>query len=289
MYINEGYLNNSRLPINDKSRPLIVVSAGTYHVKKKKRVPTLRPKGRIDYQLIYIAAGKAHFYFNGKDTVVPAGHMVVYVPRAEQRYEYFGEDKTEAYWVHFTGSGVKGIMKHFDIPYGENFFYCGSGEEYKMLFNSMIHELRTRPVAYEEMIEMNLRQLFMVIQRSRLERKPQVNTFVQAEVAYARRYFFDHYNEEINISDFAASRHMSTSWFMRNFKQITGVSPMQYILNLRIENAQMLLETTDYSVNEISQIVGYDNQLYFSRIFKKQKGMAPTEYRRFAQCTSRNE
>ncbi len=280
MYVNEGYLNKSRLPVNDKSKELIVISAGTYHVKKKKRVPTLRPKGRIDYQLLYIASGKAHFYFDGKDTVVPAGHMVIYVPREEQRYEYFGEDKTEAYWVHFTGSNVKGIMRHFDIPYKENYFYSGSSEEYKTLFNSMIHELRTLPVCYEEMIEMNLRQLFMVIQRTRLERKPAVNTFAQAEVSFARRYFFEHYSEEINISDFAQSRHMSVSWFMRNFKQMTGVSPMQYILNLRIENAQMLLETTSYSVNEISSIVGYENQLYFSRIFKKLKGVAPTEYRK---------
>ncbi len=280
MYINEGYLNKSRLPVNDKSKELIVISAGTYHVKKKKRVPTLRPKGRIDYQLVYIASGKAHFYFDGKDTVVPAGHMVIYVPREEQKYEYFGEDKTEAYWVHFTGSNVKGIMRHFDIPYKDNYFYSGSSEEYKTLFNSMIHELRTLPVYYEEMIEMNLRQLFMVIQRTRLERKPQINTFAQAEVSHARKYFFEHYSEEINISEFAQSRHMSVSWFMRSFKQMTGVSPMQYILNLRIENAQMLLETTSYSVNEISSIVGYENQLYFSRIFKKQKGVSPTEYRK---------
>lgn len=283
MYINEGYLNNSRLPVNDKSKELIVISAGTYHVKKKKRVPTLRPKGRIDYQLVYIAAGKAHFYFDGKDTVVPAGHMDVYVPREEQKYEYFGDDKTEAYWVHFTGSNVKGIMRHFDIPYKENYFYSGSSEEYKTLFNSMIHELRTRPVCYEEMIEMNLRQLFMTVQRTRLERKPQINTFAQAEVSYARKYFFEHYNEDISINEFAQSRHMSVSWFMRNFKQMTGMSPMQYILNLRIENAQMLLETTNYSVNEISSVVGYDNQLYFSRLFKKIKGVAPTEFRKMQQ------
>lgn len=280
MYVNSGYLNNSRLPVVDKTKPLVVTSAGTYHVKNKKRIPTLRPKGRIDYQLLYIASGKAHFYFDGKDTVVSAGHMVLYLPREEQKYEYRCEDRTEAYWVHFTGSQVKGILRHFDIPLKENVFYSGSSEEYKTIFNNLIHEFRTCPCSYTEMVEMYLRQLFVIIQRTRQERKPAVNTFVQAEISYAKKYFFEHYNEEINIGEFAGSRHMSTSWFLRNFKQATGVSPMQYILALRIENAQILLETTDYPVNEISQIVGYENQLYFSRIFKKQKGMAPTEYRK---------
>ncbi len=279
MYVNSGYLNNSRLPVVDKSKPLIVTSAGTYHVKNKNRIPTLRPKGRIDYQLLYIASGKAHFYLNGNDTIVSAGHMVLFLPREEQKYEYRKEDKTEAYWVHFTGSQVKGILRHFDIPLKGNVFYSGSSEEYKTLFNNMIHEFRTCPVGYEEMVEMYLRQLFLIVQRTRLERKTTMNSFVQAEISYARKYFFEHYSEDINIADFAQSRHMSVSWFMRSFKQVTGVSPMQYILSLRIENAQILLETTDYSVNEIASIVGYDNQLYFSRIFKKQKGLPPTEYR----------
>ena len=72
---------------------------------------------------------------------------------------------------------------------------------------------------------------------------------------------------------------MSVGWFIRCFKQYTGTTPMRYIVSLRITNAQVLLETTDYNVTEIGNIVGYDNPLYFSRIFKKQKGVSPSEYR----------
>ena len=97
---------------------------------------------------------------------------------------------------------------------------------------------------------------------------------------YARRYFNEHYNEQISIEDYAQSRNMSVSWFQRSFKQIVNYSPMQYILTIRMNNAASLLESTDYSMAEISAIVGYDNPLYFSRLFKKQKGVSPSEYRK---------
>ena len=95
-------------------------------------------------------------------------------------------------------------------------------------------------------------------------------------------FFSENYNQNINIDDYAASRGMSVSWFIRNFKKYTGSTPMQFIVGIRITNAQMLLETTTYSINEISKIVGYDNQLYFSRLFHKMKGYSPREYRKIS-------
>ena len=73
---------------------------------------------------------------------------------------------------------------------------------------------------------------------------------------HARRYFNEHYNEPISIEEFALSRSMSVSWFLRNFKQVNGMSPMHYILMNRINNATSLLETTDYNIAEISQSLG---------------------------------
>lgn len=58
MYINSGYLHNSLLDFKDKTRPLVVGSCGTYRLIHQPRLPTYRPRGRIDYQLLYITAGK---------------------------------------------------------------------------------------------------------------------------------------------------------------------------------------------------------------------------------------
>ena len=280
MYINSGYLNNSRVPFLDKSRPLIVGSCGTYRLRTHERLPTWRPKGRIDYQLLYVASGKAIFYFNGDPKEVAAGHMVLFQPRQEQHYEYFAVDRPEVYWVHFTGSDVRNILRHYDIPLDKNVIYSGSSATYAYLFKEMIQELQTCRTGFEELLEMYLRQIFLLIQRSWEERKPTVSSYLQEEVDYARKYFNEHYNEDISIEDYAQSRGMSVSWFLRNFKQMTMKSPMQYILSIRINNAVSLLETTEYNVTEISTIVGYDNPLYFSRIFKKQKGVSPSDYRK---------
>ena len=279
MFVNSGYLHDSRAPIKDKSRPLIVTSCGTYRLKTVKRLPTWRPKGRLDYQLLYIVSGKGHFYFHGEDRVVYAGRMVLIQPRQEQRYEYFGEDKPEVYWVHFTGSDVKNILRSYNIPMDDPIFYSGASSTYSYLFKEMIHELQNCKTGYEDLLAMYLRQIFLLVQRTRQEERPTVSTYIQEEMEFARRYFNEHYNEPISIQEYAESRNMSVCYFQRNFKQIVKHTPMQYLLTIRVNNAASLLEITDYSMAEIAAIVGYEDPLYFSRLFRKIKGVSPRDYR----------
>ena len=286
MYINSGYLNNSRLAFVDKSRPLIVGSCGTYRLSSHYKLPTWWRSGRPDWQLLYVASGKAHFFIKGQDLIVTAGNMVLYQPKQAMHYEYFGKDKPEVYWVHFTGGQVRSILKQHEVPMDNNVFYAGNSPTYGYLFKEMILELQTCRVGYETLLSMYLEQIFVLVQRSRLDKSPVVSSHLQEEMGIARRYFQEHYNEDINIEEYALSRNMSVSYFLKKFKEVTTKSPMQYILGIRISNAVSLLESTDYNVTEISTIIGYDNPLYFSRIFKKQKGVSPSDYRK--QLSSRH-
>ncbi len=280
MYTNNAYLNNTMVDIKDKSKPLIVTSCGTYRLYTKPILPTWRPRGRLDYQLLYIAAGKAHFHFGDKEQVVTAGHMVLYRPKEPQKYEYYGEDQTEVYWVHFTGGNVKNILRSYGLTDDKRVFYCGSGLDYQNLFRTMINELQMCKANYAEMLEMYLRQIFIMLQRYFLNSLKTDNAHVVEEINKATLYFNEHYSEDISIDDYAQNNHVSVSWFIRNFKQCTGSTPMQYILSKRIYNAEILLHDSTYNVTEIAEIVGYDNPLYFSRIFKKVKGISPSEYRK---------
>ncbi len=281
MYANSGYLNNSLVDFKDKSKPLIVGSCGTYHLYTHPKLPTYRPRGRLDFQLLYIASGKTHFYFeDGKDTMVPAGNMVLYRPKEPQKYVYYGSERAEVYWVHFTGNNVKNILKCYGITNDMRVIPAGTSLEYSRIFKQMILELQRCQTGYEELLSMLLRQIFITVSRQLSKEHILKNDYLDTEMELALEYFNENYNKEISVEDYAAERGMSISWFIRNFKQYANTTPMQYIVSLRITNAQMLLETTNYNVTEIGNIVGYDNPLYFSRIFKKQKGVSPSEYRK---------
>lgn len=289
MYTNSAYLNHSKLHFKDKSRPLIVGSCGIYRLFTRSKLPTYRPRGRIDYQLLYIAAGKAHFFFEEDvEEIVTAGHMVLYRPREMQKYVYYGDDQTEVFWVHFTGNDVKQILRRYKLPSTGHVFYTGTSPDYQQLFRKMIQELQICRPYYEDYLTLLLQQIFILIGRQS-EDESKVNSYAQNQAEMAACYFNTHYNTDINIEQYAASRNMSTCWFIRNFKRYNGITPMKYILSIRISNAQHLLETTSYHVNEIADIIGYDDPLYFSRLFSKQVGFSPSEYRRKKEMESQNE
>ena len=80
MFMNVAYLNNSTSTVVDNTKPLIVTSCGNYRVKNRSEVVTHRPKGRKDYQLLYIASGKGHFFIHGEEKTVSAGNIIIYLP-----------------------------------------------------------------------------------------------------------------------------------------------------------------------------------------------------------------
>ena len=279
MYINAGYLNNSRTDFKDNSSPLVVGSCGTYRLKTRPKLPTYWQKGRRDYQILYVANGKTHFWCDGKEEIVSAGHMVLYKPEEIQKYVYYLEDNPEVFWIHFTGSDVKNILAYHGISLDEHVFYCGVLPDYKALFRKIIQELQLCRYGYEDYIASLFNDILLLVDRQQHEQKKATGN-VQEQIERAAAYFNENYNTKISIDDYAESLHISTNWFIHNFKQYAGMSPAQYILSLRMVNAQSLLERTTYNIKEISEIVGYENPLYFSRVFKKEIGKSPAQYRK---------
>ena len=92
-------------------------------------------------------------------------------------------------------------------------------------------------------------------------------------------FFHQNFQEEIQVRECARRFNMSESWLIRCFRQRTGMTPQRYLTDIRLNQAKELLAASSLNIGEIAAVVGYENALYFSRIFRKYVGVSPREYR----------
>jgi two-component system response regulator YesN len=98
-------------------------------------------------------------------------------------------------------------------------------------------------------------------------------------VSQAKRYIDTHYTKDISLDDVSREVDISPYYFSKIFKDETGENFIEYVTNIRIEKAKELLEDSDYSMKEICCMIGYSDPNYFSRAFKKNVGVTPTEFK----------
>ena len=280
MYVYRGDLGNTVDAYIDMSVPLLVTSVGNMRPRSAKRFYTTRPEGREDYQLLYVADGCAYFDFYGRRQKVEKGYMVMYWPGESQYYEMYSNDQAEFFWVHFTGSDAERLLAEWGIPRGQNVFWVGTLSDCRWMFHQMIRELQTRHAHYDEVARMNLRHLFLLIHRHLTETDEESGADFHGEIIQALSWFERHWRENISIEDYAARNRITSCWFRQKFKAFTGVSPTQYLINLRMTNAMNLIENTDYNIVQIAEATGFDNPSYFRRQFRKHTGMSPSEYKK---------
>ncbi len=99
---------------------------------------------------------------------------------------------------------------------------------------------------------------------------------VESEV---KKYISDHMMDSISVTDIAEALHFNSQYLMRAFKKTTNMSIVEYITNLRMETAKKILVDTNLPVKEVSGMVGYSDYAYFNRVFKKEVGVSPNQYR----------
>lgn len=281
MYINVAYVDDENPNLEDRTVPLRINNCGYYRVHTTPVIETPHPEGRNDYQLLYIATGKGHFYFKGSKTatIVTKGNMILFRPKEPQVYYYYAEDKTEVYWVHFTGWKVEEYLDRYELPKEENVFFTGVSPDYPWIYNQIIRELQLQRENYEDMISLFMHHILLTINRYIKEGKQTKNDTIN-DIERAVHYFNENYNKPISIEQYAQEHLISVNWFIHSFKSIMKVPPMQYIVSLRMAAAKGYLENSNMNITEIANAVGYDNALYFSRLFRKHTGYSPSEYKR---------
>lgn len=255
----------------DNSVPLMVNCCGK-QVLESQDYFLRRENGRLDYQLIYIYKGTGDFCLDHEWTTLSAGNVVLFRPSVPQFYSYYAKEKPEIYWIHFTGNKCESVLERYSIGN----CYIGENFSVKLLFQYIITELQLKKMHHEDVILGNFYILLSTIHRSLCQTlHPSENKFSIDRLICEIN---SKYMENWSVSSMADFCKMSDSYFSHTFKQRMGISPMQFLNNLRIEKAKEFLASNSMPIATVSHLVGYEDPLYFSRAFKKATGIAPYSY-----------
>lgn len=268
-----GYLGGYDEDIVREDLDFLVTSCGHYRLLGHPYFETVRPEGRQDYQLLYVAQGTLGAWVNGEEYPVPEGNGVLYRPGEPQKYCYRLENRPEVYWMHFTGRSAGKILEEGGLS--GQIIRTGVKGEYPILFERMIRELQMKRTGFSYLSSGCGMELLALMGRQSVSRQTPAEEAMEEVIARFHRDF----RENIRVEDCARACNMSECWFIRSFRARTGETPQRYLTNIRLSQAKELLASSSLNISEIAAFCGYENALYFSRIFRKYTGISPSEYR----------
>jgi AraC-type DNA-binding domain-containing proteins len=280
MLYNSAYIvaENNDKGFESKEEYMIINAVGHFEFSRKWS-SRHRNSGRADYLMMYVHSGEMKVRLSGNDAVIKAGTVVLYRPGQEQLYRHNDECPVKCYWAHFTGYGVELLLKSLDFG-EEGVFNIGINNEIPSLVKIMINDIHTRNVGYKTIAVSLFMQVLTIISRKSLRNvNKEYKKAVDDIISLSLDYIHINYMKDIAVSELSQMNMLSTNRYIKVFKRELGVTPREYIIRLRLEKACELLGGTNFNIKQISSMVGMENQMYFSRLFKKYLGMTPSTYK----------
>lgn len=236
---------------------------------------TWGPATRDHYLIHYISAGKGIYTYNGKSHPLGQGDMFLIFPSQIAYYVADNEDPWEYYWVGFNGTEAKRMINLSGFSRESPVLRLPEIVQAKTLLLNIYNSRGNSPAADANMIG----YLFLFFSRLIQERDNTRSSYGTRDyLAQALRFIQYNYAGEIGVTEIAAYAGISRSQLYRAFLAYFNISPNEFLQKYRINEACSLLHGRDFTVAEVANSVGFADPLYFSRVFKKIKGITPTEY-----------
>lgn len=152
--------------------------------------------------------------------------------------------------------------------------------EIEDIYRRMYLEYTTRGYGYIEILRAYVVELLVKIFRF-YEQSGEPERIAKDKACFDSviRFMKEHYTQEIKLDELAAMTFLSRNYFCSVFKECTGLTVMEYVQNLRVEEACRLLNDDTLKIIDIAEKVGYRDLKFFNKIFKKITGKTPREYR----------
>lgn len=228
--------------------------------------------------ILFTKAGCGEIIYRDSHILLPPGHMVLLDGKYAHRYAAWGEEKWELMWIHYTD---KSPCSFSDFLYGKGIFLQRVAEKDFLDFFERIRANARHSSALDAMRTSQSLSDFLCewAQTNYTETFPTIRSKDQI-VNKVQSYMQKHYETEITLDYLAKECAVSKFYIIRLFRDLLGMTPHQYLLNVRIGQAKLFLMSTAETVSDIGEKVGFSNCSSFIAAFKKITGTTPMNFRK---------
>ncbi|MCF8225116.1 MAG: AraC family transcriptional regulator [Bacteroidales bacterium] len=238
-------------------------------------------KGRVlqEYQVLYINEGWGEFEseISGRISIEP-GAVIILHPGVWHRYRPSQKTGWRESWVGFNGRIAKHIMETDEFCCDNPVVKIGIHSRINTIYDQLLIECNQAEPGFQQVAAGLVMELLGLIKMYRQTRMFN-NREVQSKISQSKKYIEEKHREQLEPKDIADEAGMGYSNFRKHFRLLTGFSPVQYIIHLRLRSAKELLYNTDLTVKEIASRTGFSSSYYFIRLFREKIGMTPRVFR----------
>lgn len=239
------------------------------------------PTIRDNFVLHFIVDGKGKFTIDGKTIELGVGDMFI-LPKG--KVTFYQADKKHPWtylWVGFSGSKAESILSKTQLL--EQYF-CHSTLKSKVL-DQIVKLTQFRDQKLDDITELQLiaelyKLLAFLIEEFPSKAMSDSSILIQNYIKQAKKIIHTQYGNPLKISDIAKKLNLNRSYLYKIFKEETGYSLKDYLIQIRMEKSADLLTSTTFHISEIANAVGFPDALAFSKAFKKHFGQSPSNYRK---------
>lgn len=231
-------------------------------------------------EIYYITKGSGNFQIEDKRFPISENNLIIVNPHTEHT-EFSSKESP----LEYISLSIEGMIFDFGKPYKDQNYALYNSDSIKERINpilqSLILEAEEEGMKHEIACQ-NLAELFIiqVMRMQNLNLQPSSDTKMSKECGVAKRYIDSNYMENITLDLLAELTHMNKFYLVHSFTKYTGLSPINYLTQKRVQVSMEYLASTDYSIAQIASNVGFSSQSYFSQVFRKALGTTPVQYRK---------